>query len=58
MEYKLSSDTWDNKEIEAISRVITSGRYTMGNEVKSFEERFAEFFEVKKCCNDKLWIFG
>jgi CDP-6-deoxy-D-xylo-4-hexulose-3-dehydrase len=47
MEYKLSSDTWDNKEIEAISRVITSGRYTMGNEVKSFEERFADFFEVK-----------
>jgi CDP-4-dehydro-6-deoxyglucose reductase, E1 len=45
--YKLASDTWDEKEVEAIQRVIRSGRYTMGEEVKKFEQQFAEFFGSK-----------
>lgn len=44
MKYKLASDTWDQEEILAIHRVIASGRYTMGEEVKKFEKQFAEFF--------------
>ena len=47
IDYKLSSDTWDNREIEAINRVIASNRYTMGHEVRKFEEEFAEFLGVK-----------
>lgn len=42
MEYKLSDDTWDDEEIEAIYRVIKSTRFTMGKEVSEYEKRFAE----------------
>lgn len=45
--YGLSSDTWDEKEVAALHRVINSGRYTMGNEVKAFENQFAEWAGVK-----------
>jgi CDP-6-deoxy-D-xylo-4-hexulose-3-dehydrase len=47
MNYKLSSDTWDHHEIAALTRVMRSGRYTMGAEVKTFESQFADFFKVK-----------
>lgn len=47
MKYPLASDTWDNREVSAIHRVIESGRYTMGAEVKKFEQEFAEFFGSK-----------
>jgi CDP-6-deoxy-D-xylo-4-hexulose-3-dehydrase len=47
MKYKLASDTWGQEEIDAIHRVIASGRYTMGEEVKKFESQFAEFFGSK-----------
>ena len=43
LNYYLSSDTWCEKEINALQRVIKSNRYTMGAEVKKFEEEFAEF---------------
>lgn len=42
MEYKLSDNTWDNKELEAIQRVIQSGFYSMGKEVAEYEKLFAE----------------
>ncbi|BEP30359.1 DegT/DnrJ/EryC1/StrS family aminotransferase [Helicovermis profundi] len=42
LEYRLSDDTWSNKEIEAINRVVKSNRFTMGKEVKEYEEKFAE----------------
>lgn len=45
--YTLASDTWNEKEISAIHRVIESGRYTMGPEVAKYEEDFASFFNVK-----------
>ena len=41
MKYPLACDTWDDREIEAIQKVIESGRYTMGPYVKKFEEEFA-----------------
>ena len=47
MKYKLSSDTWDHNEIAALTRVMQSGMYTMGKEVKAYEKQFAEFFGSK-----------
>lgn len=47
IQYPLASDTWDEKEIEAINRVIDSKRFSMGNEVESFEQEFAEYFGSK-----------
>ena len=45
--YSLSSDTWDEKEVNAIKRVISSNRYTMGSEVAAFEQEFADFIGSK-----------
>ena len=47
MKYSLASSTWDDKEIEAINRVIDSDMYTMGPGVKKFEEEFANFMNIK-----------
>ena len=47
MKYRLSDDTWDNHEIEAIQRVLKSGRFSMGERVAEFEKAFAEKFGVK-----------
>lgn len=46
-EYRLASDSWDNKEIDAIQTVIESGRFTMGSKVKTFEQEFAEHHSAK-----------
>ncbi|MCR5026161.1 MAG: aminotransferase class V-fold PLP-dependent enzyme, partial [Methanobrevibacter sp.] len=45
--YPLSADTWDEKEYEAINRVIKSNRFTIGPEVEKFEEEFSKFFGSK-----------
>ena len=45
--YPLASTSWDQKEYDAMQRVITSGSFSMGKEVKIFEEQFAEFFGKK-----------
>jgi len=47
MKYSLASDTWDEREKEALHKVIESGRYTMGPKVEEFEEKFAKKFGVK-----------
>lgn len=47
MEYKLASSTWDTKEIDAINRVIQSDMYSMGKEVKNYEQEFAEYIGSK-----------
>lgn len=44
MEYKLASNTWDNKELESIQRVINSGDFSMGIEVANYEKEFASYF--------------
>lgn len=47
MRYGLCDDTWDGKEREAIRRVAESGHYSMGEEVRRYEEAFAEKFGTK-----------
>jgi len=42
MFYELASTSWGPEEIEAIQRVVRSGRFTMGDEVRRFEEAFAD----------------
>ena len=42
MEFKLCDNPWGNEEINAIHRVIESNMYTMGQEVKKYEEDFAK----------------
>jgi CDP-6-deoxy-D-xylo-4-hexulose-3-dehydrase len=44
MTYSLASDTWGKEEIEAIQKVIKSGRYTMGPFVKQYEKEFSDYF--------------
>jgi CDP-6-deoxy-D-xylo-4-hexulose-3-dehydrase len=45
MNYKfpLATATWDQDELNAIQRVIASDMFTMGQEVKAFEESFAKY---------------
>lgn len=45
--YPLAADTWDEKEYDAINRVIESNRFTIGPEVEMFEKEFAEYFGSK-----------
>lgn len=47
IKYSLSNDTWDDNEYAAIQRVLDSNRFTMGDEVKSYEEQFAGYFRSK-----------
>ena len=39
--YPLASTTWDKSEYDALDRVIKTGNFTMGLEVRNFEEQFA-----------------
>ena len=47
MFYDLASTSWDNDEVEAIRRVCESDQYTMGQEVRRFEESVAAKFGMK-----------
>lgn len=47
MQYKLATSTWDNKEIEAIQRVIDSDIYSMSKSVEQYESEFASYFGSK-----------
>ncbi|MGH1590643.1 DegT/DnrJ/EryC1/StrS family aminotransferase [Methylobacterium phyllosphaerae] len=40
----LATETWDDAELQAIERVLKSRRFTMGEEVRSFEIDFAKTF--------------
>ena len=42
--FPLATSSWDQCEIDAIHRVISSDHYTMGNEVVTFEKQFASYF--------------
>ena len=42
--YPLATSSWDQKEQDAIQRVIASDRYSMGDEVAEFERQFATHF--------------
>ena len=47
MQYKLATSTWDNKEIEAIQRVIDSDIFSMSTCVEKYESEFATYFGSK-----------
>lgn len=41
--YPLASSTWDSEELASIQRVISTGKFTMGEEVSHFENEFARY---------------
>jgi CDP-4-dehydro-6-deoxyglucose reductase, E1 len=47
MFYDLAGTTWGDEERQAIRRVVESGRFTMGDEVRRFEEAFAAHVGMK-----------
>ncbi|MGZ0171250.1 MAG: aminotransferase class I/II-fold pyridoxal phosphate-dependent enzyme [Planctomycetales bacterium] len=47
MRYPLATGSWDDREREAILRVIDSDRFTMGSVIAEFEQQFAEFFGTR-----------
>ena len=47
MFYDLASSSWGQEEIDAMQRVIASGMFTMGENVRRFEDDFARKFGVK-----------
>ena len=49
MNYPLASSTWDQNELDAIYSVIKSNHFSMGEKVRLFEEKFADYFKSKYC---------
>jgi len=47
--YPLASSTWGTEEKEAMYRVIDSGMFTMGSEVATFEQQFAQYTGSNHC---------
>jgi CDP-4-dehydro-6-deoxyglucose reductase, E1 len=47
MFYELAAPTWGQEELDALQRVIASGRLTMGPEVAAFEQEFAAYFGMR-----------
>lgn len=45
--YSTAFSIWDEKEIDAIDRVMQSNKFTMGPECAAFEEEFAAFHRMK-----------
>lgn len=47
--FPLATATWGQEEQSAMQRVIASGIYTMGENVKAFERDFSQFVKSKYC---------
>lgn len=47
MRFELINSTWGEEERQAIQDVVDSNMFTMGKNVKEFEERFARYFGMK-----------
>lgn len=47
IEWPLAVDTWDEEEKDAILRVLSSGRISIGPEVEAFEQEFAAYVGSK-----------
>ncbi|MEM9440719.1 MAG: aminotransferase class I/II-fold pyridoxal phosphate-dependent enzyme, partial [Pseudomonadota bacterium] len=40
--YSLTASSWGQEELDAITRVVKSGYFTIGDEVRAFETAFAQ----------------
>ena len=49
IKYPLANSAWDNDELDAMQKVIDSGRFTMGPLVKEFEKAFAKYLNSEFC---------
>ena len=49
LDLKANNKSFEPELSEAVQRVVSSGWYLLGNEVKSFEEEYAEFIGTKHC---------
>lgn len=49
IKFPLATSSWEKEELEAMQRVIATGMFTMGEQVKAFERDFAEFVGSKHC---------
>lgn len=49
IKYPLASSTWGDAELKAIQKVIDSNAFTMGENVRRFEDNFAKFTGSKYC---------
>jgi CDP-6-deoxy-D-xylo-4-hexulose-3-dehydrase len=49
IKFPLATATWGQEEQDAMQRVIASGMYTMGENVKAFERDFAQYVGSKHC---------
>ncbi|RCS57407.1 DegT/DnrJ/EryC1/StrS family aminotransferase [Parvibium lacunae] len=49
IKYPLATATWDDAEYAAMQSVIASGMFTMGQQVATFEKRFAEYTQSQYC---------
>ena len=49
IKFPLATATWGQEEQDAMQRVIASGMYTMGENVRAFERDFSEYVSSKYC---------
>ncbi|WP_312491796.1 DegT/DnrJ/EryC1/StrS family aminotransferase [Pseudomonas cremoris] len=49
IKFPLAASTWEKEELDAMQRVIATGMFTMGENVKAFEQDFAQFVGSKHC---------
>lgn len=47
--FPLATTSWDQEEHDAIQRVIASGMYSMGENVRAFEHDFAQYIGSQHC---------
>lgn len=47
--FPLATSSWGQEEIDAMQRVIASGMFTMGANVKAFEQAFAQYVGSSHC---------
>ncbi|PMV17892.1 MULTISPECIES: DegT/DnrJ/EryC1/StrS family aminotransferase [unclassified Pseudomonas] len=47
--FPLAASSWEKEELDAMQRVIATGMFTMGENVKAFEQDFAQFVGSKHC---------
>jgi len=49
IKYPLATSSWGKEEVEIMQQIINSGMLTMGDKVKEFEEKFANYVDAKHC---------